>query len=225
MNQKEYQVLAEMFARLKPGKSGKKNSQSVASTPGTSGQAVTVGSGKRRRKRARKSGIESSTKVSRKELVVTVTRDAAGKYAKALSLNPSSSVMPWLAGLVKSFEQIVWHKVQFTWVPMVGTTVAGSIAMGMDWASKLSDTDATRAKVVALSPVLDTPLWQRANLNLPNSRLQSRRFYTTDTSDPYDSCPGTLLVNVTTDSERASKTDGEIWVEYSVSLFGTKSNA
>lgn len=216
-------MLSEMFARLKPKSSGKKNTQNVASTPGTSGVAVSVGGGKRKRNRAKRKNGENSTRVSRRELALTVSMAADGTYGKALSLNPSSACMPWLAGLLKSFEQLVWHRMNITWVPQVGATTAGSVAIGVDWASKLSDTDATRAKVAALTPVLDVPLWQRGSLTVPPQRLQSRRFYTTDTSDPYDSCPGSLLVNVTTNADLKSKPVGEIWIDYSVSLYGTKS--
>lgn len=185
--------------------------------------AVSVGGGKRKRNRAKRKNAENSTRVSRRELALTVKMQADGTYAKALSLNPSSACLPWLSGLLKSFEQLVWHRMNISWVPQVATTSAGSVAIGVDWASKLSDTDATRAKVAALTPVLDVPLWQRGSLTVPPQRLQSRRFYTTDTSDPYDSCPGSLLVNVTKNADLASKPVGEIWIDYSVSLYGTKS--
>lgn len=225
MNQREINVLANMLARLEPrkAKAGKKNQP--AATPGTSGAAIVVGGKKNRRQKRGKGGIDGSgaVKISRRELLYTVTTTQATGLSAAVSLKPSASAMPWLYGLSKSFEQIAWHKLVIQWVPMVATTTPGSIAIGLDWTGKCTASDATRAKTVCLTPVMDTPLWQRATLVVPASRLQSRKYYTVDSDDAYDTSPGTLCVNVT--GTNVTATLGEVWVDYSISLLGTRSNA
>lgn len=146
----------------------------------------------------------------------------AAKDAKTVVLEPSS--LPWLKNLAKCFERAKWLAIEVEYRPMVGTTTAGSIAVGVDWAYSSSTAEiglaaVSRDAVLACTPVMDGPVWERQRMTLPASRLQSRQWYCIDsaTGSIVDRAPGTLLLHTTADAAV-----GEVWLHYRVSLSGTR---
>lgn len=224
MSQKELAVLASLLARLKttPKKKGAKASPAgQSSTPGTSGMPVSQSTGKRRRRRRGVGGGEGTVTISRRELFCSLTTSGSSPATSGvLPLKPKAGgPLAWLYNLGQAFEQIVWHSAKLEWVPMVGTTEGGAVIYGVDWANAVSATDLTRARVAALTPVTDTPVWQRSSMVLPSSQLQSRRFYSLVSTDAYDSQPGQVAWCA---SSKSAAVVGELWLTYRVTLKGTR---
>lgn len=166
--------------------------------------------------------------VSRSELLTTVSTSVATAI-----LHPSN--FPWLANLAKVFERYRFVTLQLEYRPLVGTTTAGSVAMGVDWTTSSmalvsSPTGqlylkgykaADRTDILALTPSADTPVWQRIpRIAVPSGLLQSRLWY--DTSTPGsgavipDYAPGYVA------SVSSADKAGEVWVHYKVHLSGTR---
>lgn len=159
---------------------------------------------RKRRKAAPASTMagDGSMTISRREYVMTVSD---GKFGSVL-LDPTS--FTFLARLGKIFERVVWRRAVFVWVPSVGMNNSGSVVMGFDWDSKGPLT--VRADIYALTPVASGPVWQRQQLTLPAGRIMGKKFYTIGVD-----WPGNLWIDV-------SKGGGELWLEYSILLMGTK---
>lgn len=167
-------------------------------------------------------------RVSRDELCAVLTTGDGGNVTTVVPINPTKSRdnFPWLSGLSTSWERVVWHKLNFSWRPAVGTTTDGTVCYGVDWEPKDSKYAPTRAAIVSLTPVKDHPVWQATDrdpfvgtVNL----LQSRRHYLLTGGDLEDSCPGSLLITV--QGAPSKKMVGELWVHYDVSFLGPRKSA
>lgn len=150
---------------------------------------------------------------------------------------------PWLGNLSKNFEKYQWTRLTLDFVPDVGTTKDGSIAMGIDWGVQtkkvwatdvfgrpalLSDSDYTRAGVLAMTPSLVTPVWRPAQISLPKNLLQSRKWYdvlgaAATAENLNDAAPGSVAYFV--NASAATDKDlvlGDVWATYRVVFAGTK---
>lgn len=224
----------------KSGPSKKKRSRgnkAAGSTPGTSGATVSVAMAPARKKkrRNRKSAASAGeTILSRRELLATVKTEATVDSASGSAvLDPIN--FPWLGNIAKAFERSRWEACSLEWRPAVGANTDGTVAVGVDWGETSASVVKVgeyftplgaieRASVLACTPVVDGPVWQKANLSLPTSRLQSRQWYEIPTSTTtsiavYDRAPGTILWHA---QGAKGKTFGEIWVNYRLRLNGTR---
>lgn len=151
---------------------------------------------------------------------------------KAIVLHPTN--MPWLMNMAKVFERVRWLSAVIEYRPLVGANTAGSVAIGFDWMAPSSkvefrdgihvlDAVIDKARVLACTPSMDSPLWQRVPaFTLPSNRLQSRLWYELEapnSSNTMDVAPGSLLVFNTGASSAAA---GEVWVRYRVHFSGTR---
>lgn len=208
--------------------------QGIQNVPsGQPGMPSTTGP---RRLPTRMVGSEGGLRVSRDELFASLGVDDSGSMSTTLPINPFNTgaveVFPWLEGIARSYERIVWNRLEFSWRSAVGTTSDGIICYGVNWESPAHETDPTkgptRADVTSLFPVKDHPVWQSTDnspLVLPVSMLQSRKHYIMRSIDLDDACPGSFQVNIQgappgTSTKR--KTIGEIWVRYDVTLLGPR---
>lgn len=167
--------------------------------------------------------------LSRSELLTTPDKGAA-----TVALHPMN--FPWLKVLSGVFERYKFLKLNLEYRPLVGANTSGSSAFGVDWMTSsvsvekrdglyrvFSDkaSTATKATILALTPSVDTPQWQRVpRVVVPKSLLQSRAWYLTTTPTDatiYDWAPGYLA------SFFSNKDAGEIWVHYTVHFSGTHS--
>lgn len=126
----------------------------------------------------------------------------------------------WLNTLARSFDRITWNSVSLHFKSCAGTNTTGFISYGVDWDSS-TPSSLSRAIVLALTPVMDHPVWQGSTLPLPSNRLMTRREYrirTGATEDVYDRGIGYLLYSCTA---AKSVMVGELWVSYTATLFGT----
>lgn len=138
--------------------------------------------------------------------------------------------------MAKIFERYRFLSLAFEYRPLVGTQTAGSVTMGVDWitASLTMDYDdetddivltsptvVSKPDILALTPSMDGPVWQRTKrMTVPKSMLQNRLWY--DSSTPGqgavipDYAPG-YLASMSTESSY-----GEVWVHYKVHFNGTR---
>lgn len=153
-------------------------------------------------------------RVARNEMLTAVKATAN----KTLSLHN----FPWLIGLAKSFDKVVWHKCELEFKSGAASTTAGLVAYGLDW-DHSSSYVMSRQSVLSLTPVNDHPVWQCGKLVLPSSRLMSRSSYTIAYTDNiekefgHSNCsPGFACWSSTAAAEV-----GELWISYDLTLFGT----
>lgn len=148
------------------------------------------------------------------------------EYVKALKLSDKGTFtllaasFPWLKGLSDSFDRIRWHACSFKYRPSVGTNVGGQLLMGMDWDSNVVST-VTMEAVASSTPVFEAPVWQAGTMQLPGSRLMSRKEYVIRPAagqDTFDGQPGSLMYFVSGSGDSEA---GHLWVTYDVSMFGT----
>lgn len=158
--------------------------------------------------------LGSEVIISRSEMLQELKQ---GATSGTVFLSPTS--FPWLSNLAKVFE--LWRptRMQVEWRPAVATSSSGTIAYGVDWAKpQLKEANAVdRAAVLALTPVVDGPVWRMSRLNLPVSILTSRKWFELST-DAHDSNtgPGALAFSCTYNGAA-----GEFWVHYTVHFYGT----
>lgn len=180
----------------KPSKKKRnKRKKSQNSTPGSTGKQTVQAQG--------------VINFSRLEYIADV------KGAGGFDLDPSK--FPYLTGLARCFEHYKWTKLVVHYKPAVGTTTAGAVTIGVNWANIHDKSD--RAGVSTLTPMLDVPVWQAGNLVLPTSRLQTRREYILDSADVNDRQP--CRINWATSSATDSVV-GDLWITYSIQMFGTR---
>lgn len=139
--------------------------------------------------------------------------------------------MTYLYRLASCYTRLRWNRVRFEWKPAVGTSTNGIITYG----ARLMDDRARNAKpksrqeVSALYPVNDHPVWQRADMTVSRNLLMSRTWYAiaagtdADGADRIDVAPGSLEVGLDVTSNDAEMVYGEFWIDYSVTLDGTRS--
>lgn len=154
------------------------------------------------------------------ELNVAATAASTSCYA---ALKPSGSHLPWLAKLSASFTQIIWHSARLEYRPAVGAMKDGSLVVGVDWDPE--STSPSKAKVQSCSPNFQVPVWQKKEIAIPSSRLQSRRFYTlSEKADKVDQSPCEILAYLSCTANKDSEQYfGDIWVHYNVTLQGPTS--
>lgn len=179
------------------------------------------GKGKKKGKTKKKnnSGANSSGSnvfnFNKREILTAVK----GEGKETILLKPSATVMPFLGNLMSAFTEYKIHRMTFYWVSAVGTTKDGLMTMGFKAGAKGEATDSL-SKIVALSPSLSTPVWEKATMAVPNDRLMSRKIYLFTSPDDLDAAPGSLMYY---NSGEKDKIMGAIWVHYHVSLSGPRS--
>lgn len=177
---------------------------------------------RKRRPRARKERTAVNTdgeiRMKRHELVSTL-KSAGKKIADDIVIKPNS--FNFLTGIASSFERSRWLKIHFYYKPAVAVTTGGLIAMGVDWDGATKVTE--REKVLAFTPSQSYPVWQDSQakpLVLPASRLQSRTWYSHNSTNVLESSVGTLRIAGTTSAEDGAVV-GEVWVYYEMVMQGT----
>lgn len=173
---------------------------------------------KRKRRKARKGGpgtagmADGEIRLSRLELVGDVPVQG-GKWL----LSPGS--FTWLSTVSKPFERFCFESLALEYRPLVGTTSAGAVTYGVAW-EKEPSSPLTRAKIAALTPVQDHPVWQSSRMPLAPKLLRSRPWFQVAQTESLDSYPGVVHANY---NARPAAPQGELWVRYTIRLQGTAS--
>lgn len=156
--------------------------------------------------------------VQRTELLsaVTVSSTVTSGF---INLVPSATVLSWLQKVFVAFERIEWVSATLLYKPFVSASTSGSIAVGFDWDSTVSNASSvSRASVQASTPVYESPVWQNGRVVLPRKMLMTRRYYSKVGSESIDLQPCQIIWAV---AGASAATLGELWLEYKVKLSGT----
>nr|QHA33870.1 putative coat protein [Atrato Sobemo-like virus 5] len=184
---------------------------------------------KRRNRRRRKQGgggpsntisSDGVITVKRAELFCEITAEAKGTTSASNNgIWPTTEVLPWLQKLSKNFSQIVWKSIKIEYRPAVGTMKDGSLVVGIEWND--DGITPTKASVQNCTPNFQTPVWQRKEMVLPSSRLQSRKFFSLKSTDlGVDRMPGSLVTFLSCSAGTGKQYFGDIWLHYHVVLMG-----
>lgn len=202
-----------------------------------------TGGSRRRRRRAGGSGAPPPAGGLSSGEVVIARSECLGQIATTTADVASAGIvlsadnLPWLKNLAKAFERLRWQSMRLEYRPAVGANTDGLMAIGFDWSNSAVKTvsvgerqhlrlaaDPDRETVLACTPNMDGPVWQRMPLmSIPANRLNSRAWYSIPAdpakADLFDYSPGSLLYSV---SGTKGKTYGEVWCHYRVVLSGTR---
>lgn len=222
------QMLRKMNVRqppAQPRRRRRRQPQPGTTVPGAASVNPNPNPRRRRNRRARNSGAisaDGTIRIRRCELLADVSAKAS--VGGHLLLKPDASQLVFLNGLANSFDRIVWHSARVFWRSAVGTTTNGTMTFGPDWNNKTAD-DVKLSTVSACTPLVTLPIWQsndKQPLVLPSSKLMTRKEYSLAEADGFDSSPATILYFLTVDTSANTKAYGNLWVEYDVTLSGTK---
>lgn len=237
-------ALAEMSSQPKPGVSGsntgpskaaKKKNKRRKAARATAAMGVPGTASFRSMASIRQTEFHFSHREFLGQVVIPAQKT---DVSSTLFLSPFA--FPWLGSLSKNFERYQWLKLALHYIPDVGTTKSGSIAVGVDWGATNPTVegepgplgrcglrlkkDHTRAQVLGLTPSLVTPLWKPATMIIPTNMLQSRKWYEAPTaaatsSNAVDLGPGFLVYFASAES---AMTVGDVWADYSICFGGTR---
>lgn len=114
----------------------------------------------RKRRASKPKTSKEVFRVTRKILLTTIGKTTAtGAFAW------SATSIPFLKKYLQLFQSYrLVGNLQLQYVPGCSTTSGGSLMIGYSAAQIRS---VTRETVSALTPVVDTPIWQKANLSIP----------------------------------------------------------
>lgn len=235
LSRKEISTLRSLMSKLsvKPARAPPRPRrraarQNAANVPAafSSQQVVAPRSRRNRRQQpvAQNSGGGQIT-IKRCEILTTLS-GKTGSLKGAIPLKPSANALAFLNTLSKSFERVKWHSARIYWRSSVGTTTNGTISYGVDWDSSTAE-PASKAAVVSCTPVTSVPLWQstdKQSMSIPQARLMTRQYYSFEGSnDPVDTSPISIKYWADIPTTQQDQTYGDIWVEYHVTLVGTRS--
>jgi len=152
--------------------------------------------------------------MKRVEYLTTINSSSGDGTCTSFGLSPR--LFPFLKQFSHHFE--MWKPVYINLVykPSVGTTVGGSVLMGIDWNHR--GIPKKRGDIAAYTPNCSTPVLKEALMTLPKAQLNSRPWFSLEDTMSLSSAPGRVWYSASGEKETAV---GELWVEYHVLLAGT----
>lgn len=166
-------------------------------------------------------GVGSSqavVKLTSEEILCTL-QAATDTFSKVVSIRPGGegNSAAHISALAKIYERMQWHSVQIHYVSSVGTTVGGSVAIGIDWDADKANL--TLANVAAMTPSRQFPAHSAATLTIPAAALSSQRWYSTENDTE---APHPRVCIYAAGGDLANKGFGYLRISYSVSFAGFK---
>lgn len=179
---------------------------------------ASIGSSGGRKRRRRRGGLvptaDGSVAIRRKEIFCEVKTDSNGKFNQTFDFYPDADSLPFLFGLFKMYEKVVFHSVTVTYIPAVGTSTNGLIIFGWDGSGD-KVVPGNRAAVAALMPMMDGPVWSSRSIRLTQKQMMSRDAYSVHNFATEGENPGSIKIYTSGDK---STVYGELWVDYHVSF-------
>lgn len=163
---------------------------------------------------------DGSITLTRTELVTTLTLSNASSAVGHIDLLPDS--FPFMKAVFAAFDRLKWLKLHMYYKPAVGTVYGGLVSFGMDW--DFSSVDVNRSKISGFSPNCTIAAWadgENRPLVIPPNKLMSRSWYTPRQGDWVDKGPGKIHWAINGKRDAGETTIGELWVSYTVQMFGT----
>lgn len=155
------------------------------------------------------------------EVLCTLTMGAGlTEHSYHVSLRPggTNNSAGHLGALAKLYERMKWHSVTVHYIGSVGSTVGGTVAVGIDY-----DTDITKpltlAQVAAMQPNRQVSAFKNVSFTVPIKRMEPQRWMSTenDTEAPHPQ----VCIHAS-GGDLAGKGYGYIRIAYHVSFAGFK---
>lgn len=235
--QREVQSLTDRLRTLQTGagpnqqaKKRRRNRKAPAAQGGLGASqpaVVSVGAGggggrRRRRKGAIQNGVGTITLV-RREMIRAVKIGVRGAFE-----SDYIDIVPSNLSFLKQFEmfdRVRWNKLHLFYKPGVGANFNGFVSYGVLWGFDKA-TISSRSDISALTPNMSHAVWfdgEARSMVLPQSRLQTRPWFTPADSDSVEKGPGRIFVAAESSgaTNAAAQAVGELWADYSVTLTGS----
>lgn len=176
---------------------------------------------------ARFTPIPGGQSITHSEMTKVVLTAGGGFSLTPYVINPGNSALfPWLSGLAPSFEYWRVRKLVARYVPTCPVTVAGTIALQVDYDvmdDPPSDMSQAMQSMGAVSgpPYTINPL--RLVFDIPSIHARQPRLYTTDrknpqsVSSPFDYFGGHFNL-ITSGNSDGGTVCGQLWFDYTFDL-------
>lgn len=167
----------------------------------------------------------SGMNIRHREYVQDITFGEAGEYMNMVSapINPGNrELFPWLAGIATRFETFRFNSLRFIYEPQCGTDNEGTVMMAVDFdAVDLPPVD--KLQLMTYDGAIRSPPWFAGVYECAAYNLHKYKeyFITNSLTTPLSTDEKTYFVGniyVATQSQSASFTAGELYVEYDVVL-------
>lgn len=167
----------------------------------------------------------SGMSIRHREYVQDITFGEAGEYMNMVSapINPGNrELFPWLAGIATRFETFKFNSLRFIYEPQCGTDNEGTVMMAVDFdAVDLPPVD--KLQLMTYDGAIRSPPWFAGVYECAQYNLHKYKeyFITNSLTTPLSTDEKTYFVGniyVATQSQSASFTAGELYVEYDVVL-------
>lgn len=141
-------------------------------------------------------------------------------------INPGlDEAFPWLSAIATRFESYSFNSLAFNYVPAVGTTTSGALALVPDYDAADDNSDAPKSKLLTYEDSVRGPLWApltcrctRSNLSKMKQRYVRNGDLTSNLDiKMYDVLSLTLCTSF--DENAPPGNYGELWVDYSITFY------
>lgn len=172
----------------------------------------------------RNTGAMRTMRINHTEYIgyISVSPDKGDNQISKFEIQPGSqTTFPWLSSIARRFESYKFNRLSFKYIPDVGTTTDGSIALCPDYDASDDNSQASRATLLTFEDSVRGPLWDVLVCRATPRNLKKRTSYYTRTTQPsatdiklYD--VGNLWVSLKYQGDLQSC--GELWVSYDITL-------
>lgn len=151
-----------------------------------------------------------------------VISDGTNYQLSSYQVNPGlSSAFPWLSGIADRFESYIVRKLNYIYIPMIGTDKNGAVMLAPDYDAGDDNSSESKAKISSFADAKRTPVWKEMTMRCGVKNCQKRKtFYVRNTNlstgkdlTLYDVASLNLVLSGFSAGD-AGVSMGEIWVEY-----------
>lgn len=164
-----------------------------------------------------------SITIKHREYVQQLTVDSGGgpnQVTKIIIQPGIEESFPWLSAVARRFESYRFTQLSYEYIPDVGSTTDGSIALCPDYDPGDDNTHASKATLLSFEDSVRGPLWAPLRMVCNPRNLKKRTSWYTRgihlNADAKLMDTGNLWVSLNYDGDLV--TMGEIWVTYTVVL-------
>lgn len=144
-----------------------------------------------------------------------------GTIYNGLLLSPDNA-SPRILNIARTFQFYAFRKLRITYIPHVGTTTFGSIALGYSANSNVGNLDTTYAvinptEVMELNPSVMSPVWQPFTMEITHNGTKVWSVQQNADTDQYNEHQGDILAVITNGT--ANGNYGQLIMEYVLDLY------
>lgn len=170
-------------------------------------------------------------RVRHREFVRDVVLPAdVNHHTEFLPVNPAlHSSFPWLCSIANRFELYDFNKLAFEYIPTVGTSTDGAIAICPDYDPADDNSNISKAQLFSFQDSVRCSVWDTCKMVCSASNLRRRVNLFTRTGD-LETTPGStgldlklydslqLGLSITAPVDTSARMFGELWVSYDITF-------